>query len=647
MPPKARRGKQQRSDDDDDEVPVEPAAAVPARAEIQRKAHRVTKESGVAVKPAKDDDDEEWEDVDTSDEDFDENDVDERFDEGKEEVIQADDDEDDEDDDDPEYRELKKELRNAKIVRFADPKEVEAAKNEATGSKKRMELVTGKPAAVLDEETDEQVGNVFRPDLGDKLAPNQEYDFSNRAFDCFFRLKTEYPTLSFDIIRDNEGNGRTKYPITMYLVLGSEAPKANENHLCIVKVSNLLRTRHDGTGDESESEDDMFGANDSSDESGNDESDDDDGGKKHRKKSSTKKNRVNVDGAEDEVNHGEAVLHNQIIKHHGTVNRVRCNPNSPYMLASMSGESVVQVFDIESEARSLADFSNWSAEQAKAWEKSAAAGKKASAQTAVKFISGKDTHQVEGYGLDWSPLAPNVFASGDCYGQLFVWAPGEAGRWAPVGYTGTSPGRSVEEIQWSPTEANVLVACRAGGDVEVFDARQFPQPAVQWKADDTDINVATWNSAKLSSHLLATGSEEGRVVVWDLRYVKKKKDKAALQTLTYHEGSKISSIEFSEHNDTVLAVTADDRQFTSMGNSQCTLWDLSLERDAQEEEEVIGELYGRKDLMKIPDQLMWIHRGLCGPKEAHFHKQIPGMVLVSEYESIHMFKPRNWRSLMK
>jgi ribosome assembly protein RRB1 len=82
-------------------------------------------------------------------------------------------------------------------------------------------------------------------------------------------------------------------------------------------------------------------------------------------------------------------------------------------------------------------------------------------------------------------------------------------------------------------------------------------------------------------------------------------------------------------------------------DGECTLWDLSLERDPSEEKEVIGELFERPDLTRIPDQLMFQHQGLEHPKEAHWHNQIPGMVITTDFFGLHLFKPMNWRSLMK
>lgn len=475
------------------------------------------------------------------------------------------------------------------------------------------------------QEGTNDMGQVYRPELGSTLQEGQTLDFNNRAYDCFFRLKTEYPVLSFDVMKDviNPATDGTRYPMKMTFVAGSEAPNSNENHLCVIQVSNLTRTRHDGTGDESCSEDDMFGATDSDDDENQ------------------------VDAEAEEINDGEAVVHAHTVPFHGSVNRVRCHPEMPHMVAAWSGAGCVQVFNLESEYRKHVDFANWTAEQATAAMKGEVPGGK-NKKGGPLFISPRDTHKDEGYALDWSPKQVGVFGSGDVNGQVFTWTPTEDGRWVKQLSTPRSAHRMVEEIQWSPTQAPVFVACRAQGDVEIYDTRAGKMQ-LKWRADETDINVASWNRTLTSSHLIATGAEGGAVTIWDLRQIAQKKEKSVgIQTIKYHVGMRIAAVEFSQHNETVLAVTADDTtSFSSRGRSQCTLWDLSLERDESEEQEVMGELFGREDVQQLPDQLMFQHQGLCAPKEVHWHTQFPGMALVSDYEGIHLFKPRNWRSLMR
>jgi len=594
----AKRGKQQRDDgagesrlnsamrrvnvSERDEARAEQAALQKLAA--QRQAQEI---AGAAAPAGGDDDDaESWEDV------SDENDVDERFDEMDDGEIVDDGDDEEGDEDDEEYAKLAAERKRVQFQNAdaGEDDEDDAADDDGAGGGK--------------------VGEVWRRDRN-RLEEGEKLEYANRAYDCFFQMRSEFPALSFDIVRDHDGSGRTKYPLAMTLAVGSQASDSTANQLYIIRVRNLLRTRHDQGDDEESDDEDVFGDADSS---GDDEEDEE----------------------AEEVNGGEPIISFQTIRHHGAVNRLRSNPLQPSMLATWSDAGIVQVFDANAEVGIVAEFSNAMREQNVTAEALARRGQQ------LKFASSSSTaHRNEGYGLDWSRVAANHFASGDCDGRIFVWQPSQGGRWTAVGSTPGSPGRMVEEIQWSPTQQSVFIAGRAGGDVEVWDSRDMKKSKIQYKADATDINVASWNPNQSGSHLLATGADSGIVSIWDLRMVAKPKGQKAdpIGTLTFHNGAPITAVEFSEHNESVLTATSDD--------GQCTVWDLSVERDADEEREVLGQLFNRDDTTALPDQLMFQHQGLVHPKEVHFHPQVPGFVVTGDFNGLHLFKPRNWRSLMK
>lgn len=468
----------------------------------------------------------------------------------------------------------------------------------------------GVAAMSLDENAQDESADEAPVWRGDQEEEGYEGEmtYENRAYDSFLQLRTEYPFLSFDVVRDNGSGDRTKYPLTMTLVCGTWADKPENNQVVILHVSNICRTKHDVESDD-DSEASYIGDDGGSEGEGDDDA--------------------------EEVNAGEPILTHRVIKHHGSVNRVRFSPHAnpeggAQFVATWSDEGHVQIFDIDSDIRMLADHANWSKEQAKAWSNP----KKSQP---LKFCTPSSSHKTEGYGLDWNPVLANVLASGDCDGALYIWQPTDDGRWKSIASsTGESGGgKSVEEIQWSPTQSQVLTTARAGGVVQVWDTRDMRKCKIAWQADSTDINVASWNRAREASHLLVTGADSGAVAVWDLR---KLPSQEPIQQLRWHKKS-ITSVEFSLHNQSALAVTGDD--------GQCTLWDLSLERDPSEEQQVIGELFGRKDLVDLPDQLLFQHQGLSHPKEVHWHTQIPGMVVTTDYNGLHLFRPMNWLSLVR
>lgn len=591
-------------------------------------AHRRVLASQASPSNAAPDNEEEWEDTSGSDYEEDGAIVEEglsAFD--VEEIIEDDD------------SEVDNEARSSSLPHDGDGQAAEIGK--------QMKVISFEDV----ESDDRGAPCIWRSDRGSGEEGQGPLVYSNKAYDTFFQLRTEYPFLSFSILQDTDGSNRTKYPFSMLLVGGSQADAADKNHLAILRIHNIHRTKHDVLSDEDEDSEDSFIGGDPEEEHREEEEGDE-------------------EEELEEINNGEPLLEHRLIPHYGSANRVKISPfatfGSSQYVAVWSDAGHVQVFDIDYDARGLTEFANWSKEEALQWKHKYSQGNRnstsapgsgsskmdggkygKSSSPALRFCTPSNTHRREGYGLGWSGQLNNVFASGDCDGTLYVWQPTDDGRWKhAASSTPVQQGKeamAIEEILWSPTQSNVLLTARAGGVVEVWDTRDMGRGAkLCWQADATDINAADWNRSKQASHLVVTGAESGAVAIWDLRQVGgnvgSKTQSAPIQDLVWHR-KRISSVEFSLHNESVLAVTSDD--------GQCTLWDLSLERDPSEEQEMVGELFGRPDLEGIPDPLMFQHQGLVAPKEVHWHSQIPGMLVTTDYNGLHLFKPMNWRSLMK
>jgi ribosome assembly protein RRB1 len=55
-----------------------------------------------------------------------------------------------------------------------------------------------------------------------------------------------WPCLSFDVLRDNFGDERQRYPATAYIAAGTQADTAKNNELIVYKMSSLHKTQGDG-----------------------------------------------------------------------------------------------------------------------------------------------------------------------------------------------------------------------------------------------------------------------------------------------------------------------------------------------------------------------------------------------------------------
>ena len=110
----------------------------------------------------------------------------------------------------------------------------------------------------------------------------------------------------------------------------------------------------------------------------------------------------------------------------------------------------------------------------------------------------KPVHQItnhgstEGYALDWSRVQIGHLLSGDTLGKIFLskkTASGFVTESDPfVGHVA-----SVEDLQFSPNQANVFASASADKTIKIWDARTKPKPQLSMIAHDNDVNVISWN----------------------------------------------------------------------------------------------------------------------------------------------------------
>lgn len=407
-----------------------------------------------------------------------------------------------------------------------------------------------------------------------------QYDLT--AYDCMTSLSLEWPSLSFDIIGDSLGDDRREFPHTLSFIAGTQAAQSKGNYLALMRVTNISRGKH-GPKDSR--------AGDDSDEDMLDSDDDDD---------------------DDEE---EACLHVRKMAHTGGINRVRAMPQNGCIVASWADTAQVQVWDVSPLYQELIHEGDQEVE----------ISKKINKMNSLQAHA----HSKEGYALDWSPCVTGKLASGDCRSKIHIWEPTSGGKWS-IGPALKGHDDSVEDIQWSPGEPTVFASASVDKTIRIWDTRDTTRPMITFTAHDADVNVISWN--RQTMYMLASGGDDGHMRVWDLRTIHAQSgDTSPVANFTLHRGP-VTSIEWCPYEASMLTTTSSD--------DTLAIWDLALERDPEEEVALAPEtnVAAPEDL---PPQLLFVHAGQKDMKEAHWHRQIPGLLISTALDGFNIFKPAN------
>ncbi|XP_064478511.1 glutamate-rich WD repeat-containing protein 1-like [Ornithodoros turicata] len=398
-----------------------------------------------------------------------------------------------------------------------------------------------------------------------------ELECDESAYVLYHQVTTVAPCLSFDIIPDNLGEKRAdKFPLSAYLVSGTQAERSHLNHVIVMKMSNMSRNKASKKANENE----------------DDESDSSD--------------------SEDEDDKPE--LDSALIPHQGCVNRIRVTKHhDKVMAATWSENRKVYLWDLSHPLKAVDNPSVMSL-----YVRNSEAPK-----PAFSFAG----HLTEGYAMDWSPTKPGVLATGDCTKNIHLWKPQES-TWHVDQRAYTAHTASVEDIQWSPNEATVMASCSVDKSIRIWDIRAAPHKACMLTTSDaheTDVNVISWNRTE---PFLLSGGDDGAVKVWDLRLFQSGKPVAVFK----HHLAPITSVEWHPTDSTVFCASGAD--------DQLTLWDLAVERDRDAE----GDAAEEPEVSQLPPQLLFIHQGQKDIKEAHWHRQMPGLVISTAHTGFNVFR---------
>ena len=390
-------------------------------------------------------------------------------------------------------------------------------------------------------------------------ATKEPLEMDPAAYKMHFSLGGEWPSLSFGFVKDPWGEGRTRFPHQLLAVVGTQADRPENNSIQLWKLSDLGKLEQANNKDYDEWE-----AAEDDDNDDNEEEEEE----------------------EEEMDY-DPVLEHAAVAHDGGVNRLRVQKG---LVSSWSDSGHVHLYRLDG-----------------------IEGGDDHVQ-APQLVHSYRGHATEGYALDFS--LQDRLATGDNQGSIHVWT--DPSRITVTPMYQSKDQKSVEDIQWSPTETTVLAAGEEGGLVKIYDIRAPNRHMLEKTANPTDVNVLSWS--KLVTNLLATGCDDGEWSVWDLR-----KFQDPLARFTPHT-TPITSMEWHPTDESMIVVSDEVGSF---------VYDLSVE---EEEETTHDDDEERQDL---PPQLLFVHSGSPQTKEVHWHPQITSCLMSTAYDGFHIFMPSN------
>lgn len=339
--------------------------------------------------------------------------------------------------------------------------------------------------------------------------------------------------------------------------------------------------------------------------------------------------------SDDDDVEDDPILEYRTVSHHGGVNRIRrmIHP-SAHVVGTWSETGKVNIYDLGDSVASL-DTPGMKGEG--------------------KLLGTVKQHGVEGFGMDWSAVQVGKLLTGDRDGKIFMTTVADSSVTTDAQpFTGHT--RPVEDIKWSPSEATVFATCSVDQSIRIWDARTRKKAQlVVAGAHSCDINTISWNRSV--DYLLASGADDGSFAVWDMRTFLSAAGKPTPAAAFHWHKEQVTAVEWHPFEDSMLAVSGAD--------DQVTLWDLAVERDPEEEKELLGGRTGQQALggVDVPPQLMFIHQvrprdlhlelvlghssgvyylqGQTHLKEIHWHPQIPGVLVSTAGDGFNVFKTIN------
>eukprot|EP00026_Physarum_polycephalum_P009356 Phypoly_transcript_09477.p1 GENE.Phypoly_transcript_09477~~Phypoly_transcript_09477.p1 ORF type:complete len:444 (+),score=86.28 Phypoly_transcript_09477:166-1332(+) len=250
----------------------------------------------------------------------------------------------------------------------------------------------------------------------------------------------------------------------------------------------------------------------------------------------------------------------QRINHSGEVNRARAMPQNPTIIATKTVTSDVFLFDYTRHP-----------------SKPSADGK----CNPNAILKG---HTKEGYGIDWNPSREGHLLSASDDKTICLWDIHDAKANTTIEAKQIFRGHKevVEDVAWHCSHADYFASAGDDKKLMIWDVRTNADP-LQVEAHAGEVNCVAFNP--FCEFLLATGSADKTVALWDMRNLD-----AKLHSFVSHT-DEVFQVQWSPHHETVLASCGSDRRVN--------VWDLSR----------IGDEQTAEDAEDGPPELLFIHGG--------------------------------------
>ncbi|GAB4838533.1 RNA-binding protein Musashi 2 [Ancistrocladus abbreviatus] len=229
----------------------------------------------------------------------------------------------------------------------------------------------------------------------------------------------------------------------------------------------------------------------------------------------------------------------------GEVNRARCMPQNPDLIAAKTSGLEVYVFNSVKQTDKIEG---------------------GFCDPDLKLRG----HEKEGYGLSWNPLKEGYLLSGSNDCKICLWDVSSMCQSRVLDAMNVLEGHEnvVEDVSWHLNNENLFGSVGDDGRLMIWDTRSNkPQHSVI--AHEKEVNYLSFNA--YNEWIVATASSDETVGLFDMRKLDN-----PLHFLSCHT-EEVFQVEWDPNHETVLASSADDRRLM--------VWDLKRIGDEQQEGE--------------------------------------------------------------